>query len=1047
LFSGHATVAFLHVLKLLVCGGGGPNGQIITVTAGIAMFPVDSSSSVRYAVASPPPPTTVTVKPHDKVESLAKTFQVTPEELARNNGIATATTLTEGQLLTLPANAVQPEQTAVEPQAAQTPKQKTDAAYTAYQQAQKLLASDKKSPAGHADINADIAGVAQAKQMFDAAVQAEIAGNVATANAGVPAQYQTPEKQQITQYGNEILARYAKDPVAQAEIKSAVSDYQVQRQADVLIPSYSGNWSAADKLKGIELTGQPQAVIDQLLANPQVQAWIKQAAADIGKPYNGMGDDKIPYASSKAEQASGNLAIATDGMPPQIAAALAQASMPTIRKIAQLELGQAGGMVPFDSVQSVLAHIGDGDQAKAVIQQVAEAYADNPGAVGFLTHGGGTSMLANTVVNSPGFGSAGNPAFAIALGNELQSRGQTDNANAAFDAAAQGVHDYLANNGDSPLKAYDSAHKAAQDKEQHLGELLAKAGPLTDTQKQAFIKAYRDDPDNAKVYKADAAAAAKLATYMETNKAGLIYAASHNPAAAQQLYSAMKDLAQSGQGKEALQFAGYVKNDAAATKAFSKFSDYQSDFLPKALEAAQGQLLVEDDGDTKEAGNELLELAEPVFKGQDGWDLVKENYARLASGDTKAFNAAEFAKGYSELGVAGKAWATVSVMTSSINGANAEQINAMIGAFATAGGKVDEVGTGAVQALSDAGKFGRYTESAADLAKFTAKFVPGLAVVASTAAFASDFGKAEKGNPAYAIALAGDVFAVLGSALETTGVGEIPGALLTGVGFLLSAPFELVGSLIDGNKEKNELQEEQIKYMEAAHIDNDEAELLAKDGDAINELSKQLDLTPQQAQQVLKDHPEAFGAGTGYTQGVIDVLKACQVRPGDVDDFLAALSKDDPNYINTFFNQRVATNSNGTSPQIRLDNLADLIGGGRYANTKAFVQARSSDVFSAAGSARRQADRDYGIAQSTGSGNPADIVNLLARNHDPAYQAQIIQNLKNDKRLDAMVTQFGSNGSYHYNGWPDALRSGILAAEGAGVISQEQGQVYVNELS
>ncbi|HEV2679392.1 MAG TPA: hypothetical protein VGV14_02735, partial [Rhodanobacter sp.] len=530
-----------------------------------------------------------------------------------------------------------------------------------------------------------------------------------------------------------------------------VDDYQVQRQADVLIPSYSGNWSAADKLKGIVLTGQPQAVIDRVLADPQVQAWIKQAAADIGKPYDGMGRDKIPYAYDQAGQASGNLAIATDGMPSQIAAALAQASMPTIQKIAQLELGYAGSMVPFDSVQSVLANIGTGDQATSVIQQTAEAYAGNLGAVDFLTRGGGNSELASTIVSSPGFGSAGNPAFAIALGNELKSRGQTDNANAAFDAAGQGVHDYLANNGGSPLKAYDAARKGVEDKEKHLSELLGKAGPLTDAQKQAFIKAYRSDPDNAKAYKADADAAKTLATYMETNKQGLIYAAGRDPAAAQQLYGAMKDLTQSGQGVEALKFAGYVRTDSAAAKTFTKFSDYQDDFLPKALEAAQGQLLVENDGDTKGAGSALLELAEPVFKGQDGWALVKENYAHMADGETKAFDAKQFAEAFTKLGGAGKGWATVSVMVSSFNGANAEQINTMIGAFAIAGGKVDEVGTGAVQALTEAGKFGVYAESAEKLAKFTAKFVPGLAAVANTAVFASDFSKASQGNAFYAM--------------------------------------------------------------------------------------------------------------------------------------------------------------------------------------------------------------------------------------------------------------------------------------------------------
>lgn len=45
-----------------------------------------------------------------------------------------------------------------------------------------MLANDKRSPAGHADINADTAALSQAKHSFDTALQAEIAGNVAVAN-------------------------------------------------------------------------------------------------------------------------------------------------------------------------------------------------------------------------------------------------------------------------------------------------------------------------------------------------------------------------------------------------------------------------------------------------------------------------------------------------------------------------------------------------------------------------------------------------------------------------------------------------------------------------------------------------------------------------------------------------------------------------------------------------------------------------------------------------------------------------------------------------
>lgn len=62
-------------------------------------------------------------------------------------------------------------------------------------------------------------------------------------------QYRTPEKQQITQFGDNILKPYSSDPAAQADIKSVVADYQLQRQAENLIPGYSGDWSAADKLR------------------------------------------------------------------------------------------------------------------------------------------------------------------------------------------------------------------------------------------------------------------------------------------------------------------------------------------------------------------------------------------------------------------------------------------------------------------------------------------------------------------------------------------------------------------------------------------------------------------------------------------------------------------------------------------------------------------------------------------------------------------------------------------------------------------------------
>jgi hypothetical protein len=125
------------------------------------------------------------------------------------------------------------------PAPAQTPQEKTDAAYKTYQDASHTLASDKTSRAGRADVPDDQTAVSRAKKDFDDAVKREIAANVGQANQGVPPQYQTPRSQLITQFGGQISQRHAGDAIAHGEIKSAVNDYL---KADTLIRSgYNGH--------------------------------------------------------------------------------------------------------------------------------------------------------------------------------------------------------------------------------------------------------------------------------------------------------------------------------------------------------------------------------------------------------------------------------------------------------------------------------------------------------------------------------------------------------------------------------------------------------------------------------------------------------------------------------------------------------------------------------------------------------------------------------------------------------------------------------------
>jgi hypothetical protein len=334
------------------------------------------------------------------------------------------------------------------------------------------------------------------------------------------------------------------------------------------------------------------------------------------------------------------------------------------------------------------------------------------------------------------------------------------------------------------------------------------------------------------------------------------------------------------------------------------------------------------------------------------------------------------------------------------------------------------------------------------MAKLGAKFVPGLSVIASTSAFAADF-EAAKNNPGSAVgavsalAMAGDVISVIGSFMENIPPIAVAGEIVTGIGTLISAPFELVAHVLEGNKEQHEFQEEQTKYLEAAGIDKEQAERLAKDGTAASTFAQQLGLSPDQAQEILEAHPEAFDQGGNYTQGVINAVKACQIKPDDVNGFLSAMAKDDPNYVTTFYNQLTMA-SNPATPLSNSAHLASLIDSSNFANAKAYVESHSPDVFSADGNARRQADCDYEVALSTSTMQPVQIGNLLNGNHNAAYQAEIINVMKDRGTLGTWVQQMGSE--YAYVGLSQAAISALRNAQGAGVLSADQTQQYVGEL-
>lgn len=849
---------------------------------------VAPSASATYTQPQLPPPQTYTATGTETVTQVALQHGVTPEELARTNGISVDSALSPGQVLTLPPHATAPTTAQAAP-APQTPAQKTDAAIAAYQAAVKEHDDVMRNAPHNRGIRQDLDTseldkVDAAKKAMDQAIGEEIAGQVALRNQGVPVEFRTPTDQLIASAGNTILARHPGDPALASALNGSIHAYTVQSDANALIPEYSGDWSPADKLKGIILDGQPPEVVDAVLADPRVQGWIKDAASQIDQPYNGVSN--YANAETQAPDAAQRLLDTVQGLPPPLAAAVVNQSMPTIQKIAQCEM-VSGGEGAYGTMQRVVSALGEGLQAQDLANQIAGAYVHQAERWDGFT----TDATKFAVSNGA------SPTLAMALANALRQDGKSDQADGITNMATQGLHDYLAYGKDNPLKAYEDAHGAAEEKDKRLSQLLANAGPLSDDQKKAFIEAYTKDPDNAKVYQADADAAKNLAAYMNAHKDDLLAAAGRSPDSASQLYQCMKDLTQSGQGETALTFADAIQSDSAASKAFSAFSDYQSDFLPKAIASAQGQLLVEEKGDTKTAVDKLLEMAEPLFKGKEGWASLKENYERLGKNEDKAFDPKTLGEEFATMGPAGKGLALASVMVSAYNGSQAESISSMINAYSTAGGNAAGLASGAVQSLADAGKFGRYTEGAEAFAEFSSRLVPGLAVIASTSAFATDFDKL-KNNPVYAGALVGDMFSVIGSALETTGVGEVPGAFVNGIGFLISAPFQFVGGLIDGNRETEELHKEVEKYLGADGVGLDDSTSKALSESDPDQVKQWLatGMSPDQLQKLAKLDPNLLQSEHGYgpyVGSLPDLEKRTGLSGDDMYNMLMAANGND----------------------------------------------------------------------------------------------------------------------------------------------------------
>jgi hypothetical protein len=191
-------------------------------------------------------------------------------------------------------------------------------------------------------------------------------------------------------------------------------------------------------------------------------------------------------------------------------------------------------------------------------------------------------------------------------------------------------------------------------------------------------------------------------------------------------------------------------------------------------------------------------------------------------------------------------------------------------------------------------------------------------------------------------------------------------------------------------------------------------------------------------QKLVVNHPDIFGA-PGYAQGFIDAAKANGIKGDDVNGLADALGKDNPNFVSDLFTQ--LDSKDGIHNSVHDDQLRNLLQSGQYPTAGQFVKQKSPELFGGNSAATQQADRDF--ENRSGSDPYVDISNMMKRNHDPAYQAELINRMKQDGTLQIWAQQMGTN--YNYNGWPEAAQEAIRNAQAQGVLSPADAQKYLQQ--
>lgn len=282
---------------------------------------------------------------------------------------------------------------------------------------------------------------------------------------------------------------------------------------------------------------------------------------------------------------------------------------------------------------------------------------------------------------------------------------------------------------------------------------------------------------------------------------------------------------------------------------------------------------------------------------------------------------------------------------------------------------------------------------------------------------------ADDANVGYAIAAMGDVSGVLGSAVALIpGPGTAAGSMVSGIGAVISAIGGFVGDAID----KHQTREAQRGYMEAAGVDPVVIDAMLFAGETAHRVAESLGLDAEAFQALVIAHPDV-AASPGHLGAFADLATAAGISGDQMQPFANAMARRNPDFAWDIFGLQSALPA---SPSAREAMLRDYLEG-NYGAAFAVAEAASPGLYGEVAQQQERARADY---ERNGFEPSYELAlgNVLIRNEDPAYRAEMIRLLHADGRLALWVEGLAGYGGDR----AEAARASLDDAVEAGVIDR-----------